>query len=104
MKSTKTFRLFRFTALAEGISFLLLLFVAMPLKYFADMPMAVTIVGSAHGVLIIAFLILGWETKNEYQKNFGWLAKAVLASLLPFGTIVMDKQWKKEQQAAAGSV
>lgn len=99
MKSSKTFRLFRHTALAEGISFLLLLFVAMPLKYLANMPMAVTIVGSAHGLLIIAFLILGWEAKTEYKKDFMWLAKAVLASLLPFGTMVMDKQWRKEQQA-----
>ena len=104
MKSVKTFQLFRRTAVAEGISFLLLLLVAMPLKYFAGFPLAVTIVGGAHGLLIIAFLILGWEVMREYGKSWSWGAKGFLASLLPFGTIVMDKQWRKEQhEIASGS-
>ena len=71
----------------------------MPLKYMADLPMATTIVGGLHGILFIGFLILAWETKNEYNKNIGWLGKALLASILPFGTIVMDKQWKREEAA-----
>lgn len=94
----KTFSLFRKIAFAEGTSFLVLLLIAMPLKYFAGFPIAVTIVGGLHGILFIAFLILGWETKKEYGKNFIWLGKAFLASILPFGTFIMDREWKKEQE------
>jgi integral membrane protein len=93
----KTFNWFRKVGLAEGISFLVLLFIAMPLKYVANWPMAVTVVGGLHGVLFVAFIILARETKSEYKKDMKWLATAVLVSLLPFGTIFMDKQWKKEE-------
>ncbi|MEO5948239.1 MAG: DUF3817 domain-containing protein [Chitinophagaceae bacterium] len=96
----KTFSWFRKVALAEGISFLVLLVIAMPLKYFADMPMAVTIVGSLHGILFVAFFILAREVMSDYKKGFKWLVKAGIASLLPFGTFVMDKEWKKEEAAA----
>jgi integral membrane protein len=96
----KTFSWFRKVALAEGISFLVLLGIAMPLKYFANMPMAVTIVGGLHGVLFVAFIILAIEVKSDYKKDFKWLLKAGLASILPFGTIIMDKECKKEEAAA----
>lgn len=89
----KTFHWFRRIAIAEGISFLVLLLIAMPLKYFAGFPLAVTIVGGLHGILFVAFIVLAWEVK----KDLLWFGKAFLASILPFGTIVMDKQWKKEE-------
>ncbi len=94
------FATFRKIAFLEGLSFLLLLFIAMPLKYLANFPMAVTVVGGIHGVLFIAFLYLAWEVKSEHKKNFSWLIKAFLASILPFGTIIMDKQWKQEAISA----
>jgi integral membrane protein len=97
----KKFRWFRKVAFAEGVSFLVLLFVAMPLKYFADMPLAVTVVGGLHGVLFVAFAILAREVKSDYKKDFKWLMRAGLASILPFGTFVMDKQWRKEETEAA---
>lgn len=96
-----SFSLFRKVALAEGISFLVLLLIAMPLKYWGGYPKAVTIVGGLHGVLFIAFIVLAWEVKQKYQKSWGWLLKAGLASILPFGTIYMDKQWKKEDAGSA---
>jgi integral membrane protein len=88
------FQWFRKIAIAEGISFLVLLFIAMPLKYFADSPMTVTIVGGLHGVLFVAFIVLAWIMR----KSLVWFVKAFIASLLPFGTIIMDKQWKKEKR------
>lgn len=100
-QSTKTFRRFRHIAIAEGISFLLLLLIAMPLKYLADLPQAVRFAGSLHGVLFIAFVVLAWESRKEYKKTIGWFGKALLASVLPFGTFVMDKQWKKEEALAS---
>ena len=101
MKTTKTFSWFRKIAFAEGVSFLVLLLIAMPLKYFADMPMAVTIVGGLHGGLFVAFIILAYLVKEEYKKNIGWLAKSFLASIIPFGTFYMDKEWKREEAAGA---
>lgn len=91
-----TFSWFRKIALAEGVSFLVLLFIAMPLKYFADMPMAVTIAGSIHGLLFVCFIILAYQVKESFKKNNKWLFKAFLASVIPFGTFVMDREWRKE--------
>jgi integral membrane protein len=95
----QTFGWFRKVAVAEGFSFLLLLGVAMPLKYLANWPMGVRILGSLHGGLFVAFIILAWEVKNTARMPWSWLAKAFIASILPFGTIVLDKQWKKEAAA-----
>ena len=99
MKSKNIFIAFRRLAFAEGISFLILLLIAMPLKYFAGLPMAVTIIGGLHGLLFVGFIVLAFLTREEYGKNLKWLAKAFVASLLPFGTMVMDKEWKLEQAA-----
>jgi integral membrane protein len=96
-----TYNWFRKIAFAEGISFLVLLLIAMPLKYMAKIPQPVTIVGGLHGLLFVAFIIMAWEVKRDTKKNWFWFFKSFLASLLPFGTFVMDKQWKKEQEAAA---
>lgn len=97
MKSKKLITWFRRVAIAEGISFLVLLLIAMPLKYFAGLPEAVKIVGWVHGVLFVAFLALAYEVKTVVNENFTWLIKAFIASLLPFGTFVFDKQFAKEQ-------
>jgi integral membrane protein len=99
----KTFDWFRKIAIAEGISFLVLLGIAMPLKYFAGIPIAVTIVGSLHGILFIVFMVLAWEVKDEpvvagWKKNFNWIVLCFLAAILPFGTFVLDKSLKKEQE------
>jgi len=96
LKKDIVIRLFRIVALAEGISFLLLLGVAMPLKYLANMPAAVRIAGMLHGVLFVAFVILAWETMNKLNKKYSWFFIAFLASILPFGTFVLENKLKKE--------
>ena len=89
-------------AFAEGVSFLVLLFIAMPLKYYGGMPMAVTIVGGLHGLLFVAFVVMAWEVKREYKKDWGWLIRSFIASIVPFGTFWMDsRQWKKEEAVVA---
>ncbi|MBE2231843.1 MAG: DUF3817 domain-containing protein [Chitinophagaceae bacterium] len=93
----KPYSPFRKIAFYEGISFLVLLFIAMPLKYFWEMPKAVTVVGSLHGILFVALGILALEVKRTYKLPFAWLVKAGLASLLPFGTFYMDREWKQEE-------
>jgi len=101
MKSNKLIHWFRIVAIAEGISFLVLLGIAMPLKYAAGIPEPVKICGWIHGILFISFLALGFEVKNVLNKNFAWLAKAFVAAILPFGTFVFDKNLRKELQTTS---
>jgi integral membrane protein len=95
----KILKRFRTIALAEGISFLVLLGIAMPLKYVANLPQAVKYVGWAHGVLFVAFIYFAFEVFTALKKPFVWLVKAALASLLPFGTFIFDRELKKDAQA-----
>lgn len=79
------------TGKAEGISYLVLLFIAMPLKYFLDLPSAVRIVGMLHGILFVAFmfLILNLLVKKEF--TFKQSVLAFLLSIVPFGTFYLRK-------------
>ena len=91
----------RYIAIAEGISFLALVCIAMPLKYMAGMPLAVKYTGWAHGVLFILFInaiMLGFLRLQWSVKRMLW---AFIASLLPFGTFILDKQLKKEAETLA---
>ncbi len=81
----------RAVAFLEGTSYVVLLFGAMPLKYFADMPMAVRIVGSVHGFLFVALAWLTWRVMRTRGKSMGWASRIAIASLLPFGTFVLDR-------------
>ncbi len=102
LQMKKTFKSFRIIAFAEGVSFIVLLFIAMPLKYYGGMPKAVTIAGSVHGALFVAFIALAYFVKEQYNKSLKWIAKALLASVIPFGTFYMEKEWKKEEENATG--
>jgi integral membrane protein len=90
-----TLNFFRRVAFAEGVSFLVLLLIAMPLKYLAGLPQLVTVVGWAHGVLFVAFLALAVEVKGILNKNFPWLIKAFAASVLPAGTFLLERNMQK---------
>jgi len=85
---------FRLIALLEGLSFIILLFIAMPIKYMMGEPMAVKIVGMAHGGLFLLFLYLLFVTAKEYKWNFSFISMAFIASLLPFGTFYLEKKLK----------
>ncbi len=79
----------------EGISFLVLVFIAMPLKYFAGQPLAVKIVGWAHGVLFVWFC---WVLAVAFFRgglSFGLATLAFIASLLPFGPFVIDHKLQR---------
>ena len=89
--------LFRKIALAEGISYLVLLFIAMPLKYFADLPDAVKYTGWVHGLLFVLYIILLINAKFDANWGFKKVFIAFIASLLPFGTFILDKSLRKEE-------
>ncbi len=92
----------RKAGIAEGISFLVLMGIAMPLKYFFAQPMAVTIIGWIHGILFMVFLFLAWEYKTDRNKNAKWFGLAFLASILPAGTFFFDKKLKREETTGSG--
>jgi integral membrane protein len=87
---------FRIVAFWEGISYLLLLFVAMPLKYGMGIDAAVRVVGMAHGVLFIAYvatLALAW---GRLGTNRG--VQAFVLSLIPFGTFWLEKRLRQDER------
>ncbi|MEI7735464.1 MAG: DUF3817 domain-containing protein [Ferruginibacter sp.] len=88
---------FRMIGIAEGISFLILVLIAMPLKYIFHYPQAVKMFGWAHGVLFVSFIYFAFDVFGSFKKPFSWLVKAGLASVLPFGTFILDKELKKEE-------
>ncbi|HSZ72763.1 MAG TPA: DUF3817 domain-containing protein [Cytophagaceae bacterium] len=75
----------------EGISFLLLLCIAMPLKYYAGKPEAVKHVGMAHGVLFIIYLLLVAVVSLKQKWPFKEIIISVIASFIPLGTFYAEK-------------
>ncbi len=88
----------RIIAFIEGISFLILLFVAMPLKYVWGHPEAVRSFGSIHGLLFVLYVLYVFLCKAEY----GWSNPKTLIllgiSLIPFGNFYADKQYLREEK------
>ena len=85
--------LFRSTAMAEAWSYLFLLFIAVPLKYGADLPVVVKVAGSAHGVLFVLYCLLLVYCAWTYR----WSAKVcflgLVAAFLPFGPFLFDRHY-----------
>lgn len=92
---------FRRIAFWEGMSYLALLFIAMPLKYLVDSPMAVRYVGAAHGALFVAYvLLLVWNWWMQ-KWSIGKATVFFLASILPFATFWVEKKVAEEQASVA---
>lgn len=98
-ESYKKLRNLRIMGVVEGISFLVLLFIAMPLKYFADMPAMVKYVGWVHGVLFVGFVLLLAIVQFTFRWSFIKLSLAFISSLIPFGTFILDRSLKAEEKA-----
>jgi len=82
----------RLVGFIEGSSLVILVFVAMPLKYFYDEPEMVRIVGSIHGGLFLLYVFQVLITSFNYNWNFTSITwKLLLASVVPFGTFYVDK-------------
>lgn len=85
----------RAIGLVEGTSYLLLLLIAMPLKYLADIPEPVTMVGWAHGVLFVAYVLAVLYAAVASRLSFGLIAAALVASVVPFGPFLIDRRLKR---------
>lgn len=75
----------------EGASFVLLLFVAMPLKYLLGLPMAVRITGMAHGVLFVVLIYALLRVVQTQRLSIKRAFMVFLAALIPFGPFLVDK-------------
>lgn len=96
--NSKLLQFLRILGIVEGISFLVILFVTMPLKYIWEMREPNQIVGMAHGVLFIAYCVLVVIVGYRFKWKLLTIFWALLASVLPFGTFVADAKIFKEEQ------
>ena len=93
MSELKKFRLIN---KIEGISFILLVFIAMPIKYALGYPLAVKIVGMTHGLLVFAFIYQILEAKKEAGFTLQETAIYSILSLIPFGSFYTDRLLAKK--------
>ncbi|CAM3498084.1 DUF3817 domain-containing protein [Marinicrinis lubricantis] len=91
---------FRITGFVEGWSYLILLAIAMPLKYFADIPQAVSVVGALHGLLFVLYIMTLIHVVIEHRWGIVKIAFAFIASFIPFGTFVFDAKYLRDQPSS----
>jgi integral membrane protein len=99
---TRSLNRLRLVGGLEGISYLLLLGVAMPLKYLAGMPAMVQVVGWIHGVLFILFVAAVADVRQRTQWSTTRVLGALVAALVPFGTFVLDTYLRQDLEAVIG--
>ena len=88
---------FKIVAFLEGLSYLLLLFVAVPMKYMAGNEILVKSLGMPHGLLFVAYVIIAFLLKDTMKWDTKNFLIILVCSLLPFGTFWMDRTYLKGQ-------
>ena len=91
----------RASGFLEGISFLVLLGIAMPLKYLADQPWAVKYVGWAHGLLFVLYMAALADVFFRYRWPFLKGLKGFFAAFLPGGPFWFDRTLKNDEENLA---
>ena len=92
-------RRLRAISIAEGVSYLVLLGIAMPLKYLADLPEAVRVIGSLHGLLTILFVLAVAHVWVARRWPVTRVLLALLASVIPLGAFALDARLRREERA-----
>lgn len=90
------FNIFRIVAFLEGVSYILLLFIATPIKYVSGNPEYVKMLGMPHGILFMAYVVLAILIAGELKWDKKTLGIVLLASILPFGTFYIDSKYLKK--------
>ena len=88
---------FRVIAFAEGVSFIILLFIAMPLKYFWGQPNAVRAFGSVHGFLFVLYVFYAYLCRIEYRWDNIKTLILLGISFIPFGNFYADKRYLQDK-------
>lgn len=92
----------RIIGLVEAVSFLVLLLVAMPLKYLAGLPQVVKVVGMGHGLLFVAYVLALLDAAIDRRWPVGRALRLFVASVVPAGTFFVDG-WLRQQEAVVAS-
>ena len=87
---------FRIIAFLEGVSYILLLFIAVPIKYSLGDPTYVKLLGMPHGLLFVAYIVFAFLIKENENWGIKDLGIVLLASILPFGTFYVDWKYLKK--------
>ena len=88
--------IYRVTAFLEGVSYILLLFVAVPIKYLLNEALYVKVLGMPHGILFILYILFSIIAKIKYNWSFRKFLVISISSLVPFGTFYIDKKYLKK--------
>ncbi|HEV7239788.1 MAG TPA: DUF3817 domain-containing protein [Thermoanaerobaculia bacterium] len=99
MRPVAFVRALRQLAIVEGVSTLVLFFVAMPLKYFAGMPLAVTVAGSIHGFLFVALVIMLLIAIAKVPISIGLAAAGLVAAIVPGGPFLLERRLARIETA-----
>ena len=84
---------FRVVSILEGISYILLLFIAVPVKYIGGDESFVKLLGMPHGLLFVAYIVLAFLIKDELKWSSKIFLMVLIASVVPFGTFYIDKKY-----------
>jgi len=87
---------FRIIAFLEGVSYILLLFIAVPIKYNLGDPTYVKLLGMPHGILFVSYILFAFLIKENENWGIKDLGIVLLASILPFGTFYVDWKYLKK--------
>lgn len=90
---------FKWIALLEGTSFLILLLLCMPLKYGMGILWPNKVMGMAHGILTVLYVITLIDFSIQFRVGFVRITQFLIASLLPFGTFYADRKWLRPLEA-----
>ena len=91
--------IYRVTAFLEGVSYILLLFVAVPIKYLLNEALYVKVLGMPHGIFFILYILFSIIAKIKYNWNFRKFLVISIASLVTFGSFYIDKKYLKKLQS-----
>lgn len=94
---------FRIMGWLEGLSFLALLFIAMPMKYALGDPQMVKLMGPLHGFLFLGYLLLGHYVADKLGWNLKTRFYAFIAAVLPFGTFVFERKYLAKNTTAGAA-
>ena len=86
----------RLVAFLEGVSYILLLFIAVPIKYFLDDPTYVKQLGMPHGILFILYVFVSYVIKQKLNWSIKTFAIIISAAIIPFGTFYTDLKYLRK--------
>lgn len=85
--------IFRIVSFLEGLSYILLLFIATPIKYISGNPEYVKLLGMPHGLLFMLYVVIAFVIKSEMKWDNKTFGIVLLASIIPFGTFYIDRKY-----------